>query len=74
MFINPRHTTANVKKIEKLDIPEANKSYPQAEKKEKITLKYIIENKPKNKVVRKFIKDKCGGILDDEEKIFNVEL
>lgn len=39
-----------------------------------IDLKYIIKDKPKAKIVRKFMKDNLESIKTDGEEIFEMEL
>lgn len=61
------------------DMPPIQKTIPEAKEMIKenndkdediMTLKYIIENKPKTKIIREYFKTKCEGIIDDDYKQF----
>lgn len=46
------------------------KTINNPDKEPEINLQYIIENKPKTKIVRNYIKEKCGGIIDEDIELF----
>lgn len=61
-----------IEQEKKKTIPEAKEMIKENHDKDEniLTLKYIINEKPKSKVVREYFKTKCESIVDDDFKHF----
>lgn len=74
MFVNP--IVSNLKKYIEVERKEQILTNPlkeqiiESEEEDKLTLDFIIKNKPKTKIVRQYFENKCNDVKDEDMLIF----